>query len=174
MQIDIWTEKVICCLLHVMVTVFLQMSKYTTRSLFVAFSLKMVKLSHNCSMLTKEMKYIEIFLLSMMITRSPPPHPPSHCYGQWGWGSSGIAPIISKKSLPFEIFWQELFCHIHCSCHCHCLCLFVCPHHFDQINQRSKALRIAPWGCSLNIFIIFSVFRFPDIFHHIWGIQWGY
>ena len=62
------------------------------------------------------------------------------------WMGSQIARVTSLKDCFSWVFSK-----------CFCLCLFdghfMCPHHSDQMSQKSRVFRVALWGCSLNIFV---------------------
>ena len=42
--------------------------------------------------------------------------------------------------------------------------IVMSPHHSNQMSQRSQVSRIAPWRCSLNVFVFVIVFVFVFVF----------
>ena len=43
-------------------------------------------------------------------------------------------------------------------------CQAMFPHHSDQMSQSSQVSRVAPWRCSLNVFVFVIVFAFVFVF----------
>ena len=84
---------------------------------------------------------------------------------------SNVSMVTGLLGRSFRVF-SKCLCHCLCLCLCHCLCLCNClfvgqvmsPHHSDQMSQRSQVSRIAPWRCSLNVFVFVIVFVFVFVF----------
>ena len=88
-----------------------------------------------------------------------------------GHVSSSPWSNVSKVTSPWDPSLKVLskcICLCHCLFLCLCHCLFVgqaiCPHHSDQMSQRSRVSDIVLFRCSLNVFVIMSVFVFVIIF----------